>query len=189
MRQGVDLILSGIGTDLAAVDAAIEDPASDIELIGIPLRPDEVKILTSSGMYLNEEAPIAFWTYDGRPDLFGAHWIDPPGSHRHVVSIVDGDEDTLKLARCLERDGLDIRYVTALRSRAELLALAERVVGDWDALRDEGIEIVSAGQRSSANTVSIGVEGLTDEISATLRERYGQHVIVKEDSLGQLDGG
>lgn len=187
MRNSVDLHYPEIGKDETAVEAAIADPASDIDLIGIPLRPAEVAALRKYGIYLDGAAPMGFWFWYGRPEVFSGIWIDPPGSQRYVVSIADGDIDGLRLARCLERDGLDVRYVWASRSWAELLALKERIVQDWEALEAEGIAVVAVGPEVIRNTVYIGVQGLTDEIAVTLRERYGDFIEIAEDAPAQAD--
>jgi hypothetical protein len=187
IRDSVDMHYPEIGKGAEAVEAAIADPASDIELIGTPLRPAEVAALRTYGIWLDAAAPMGFWFWYGQPERFSGIWIDPPGSQRHVVSIADGDIETLRLARCLEREGLDVRYVWASRSWAELLALKERIVQDWPALEKEGIKIVGVGPDVIQNTVYVGVQGLTDEIAATLRERYGEYLIVAEDSPGQAD--
>lgn len=187
MRNSVSLYYEGIGKDEMAVEAAIADPASDIELIGIPLRPVEVEVLRTNGLYLDGAAPMAFWLWDGRPALFGGMWIDPPGSRRHVVSIVQGDMQGMRLARCLERPGFDVRYVMALRSWEDIMRLKERISGDWKSLEAEGIAMVAVGLDPIENTVYVGVQGLTDEIAATLRARYGEHIVVAEDAPGQAD--
>jgi hypothetical protein len=187
IRNSVDLSFPEFGKTEAAIDSAIADPRSNTELIGIALLPDEVEAMRDYGIYIDKATPIAFWSMVGRPDLFGGIWKDPPGSERHVLSIVDGRADTLRLARCLERDGVDVRYVWTRRSWAELTALTDRISHDWDALKADGIDIVSAGPDTLKNTVEVGVQGLTEAMASTLRDRYGDFIRVVEDSPGHAD--
>lgn len=179
MRTGVDLSITGVEPTETAVQAAAADGGADIALIGIPLRAGEVVALRASGMYLDAAAPLLFWVNAGRTDLFGGVWIDPPGSDRHVISIVDGERSTLELARCLEREGVDVRYVMATHSIETLRAVQDRINQDWRALEAEGINIVSTGHRSTTNRLSVEIEGLTDEIARTMTERYGDAILLE----------
>jgi hypothetical protein len=162
-----------------AAAAARADPDADITVLGVPLTDAELQVLHDSGMYLDGAAPLLLWTQAGRPDLFGGVWIDPPGSRRHVISIVEGTRSTRELASCLERPGIDVRYVVARRSFADVDALAERISGEWDLLREAGIDIFSSGPRHREGTVGIEVEGLTTDQAAFLRERYGEDIILE----------
>lgn len=179
MRTGVDLSITGLEAAEAAVQAAAADPTADIALLGIPLRAAEVAALRDSGMYLDAAGPLLSWVNAGRTDLFGGAWVDPPGSRRYVVSVVDGVRATLDLARCLERDGLDVRYVMATHSIETLRAVQDRINQDWRALEAEGINIVSTGHRSTTNRLNVEIEGLTDEIAQTMIERYGDAILLE----------
>jgi hypothetical protein len=138
-------------------------------------------------MYLDERGPLAFWAMSGRDDLFGGYWIDPPGSSRFVVGIVDGDPASMELVECLKRGDLDVRYVFSERSWRELLAWKDAVGEDMNALRAEGIPITSVGPDMLTNTLEVGVDGLTDEIAAVLRERYGAELRLEDEHPGVGD--
>ena len=187
IRTSVDLAMTGVGTVAEDVDAAATDPTADIGLIGIPLLPDEVQILRTGGMYLDERAPLAFWVMSGRDDLFGGYWVDPPLSSRFVVGVVDGDQSSMELVECLRRGDLDVRYVFSERSWRELLDWKDEVVADMNALRAEGVPITSVGPDMLTNTLEVGVDGLTDEMAAVLRERYGAALRLEDEPPAVAD--
>lgn len=181
IRNGIDMSVIGIGGSAEDVEAAMSDATADIDLLGTPLLRDEVHTLRTSGGVLDDRAPLAFWVMDGRNDLFGGYWIDPPGSTRFVVGVVDGDPSSMELVECLKRGDLDVRYVFSERSWRELLAWKDEVGEDMNALRAEGIPITSVGPDMLTNTLEVGVEGLTEEMTAELRERYGAALRVKDE--------
>jgi hypothetical protein len=177
IRSSLDLQGNLLASD-AAIEAAAWDPTADTETIGIPLRPGELRTVLGMGMFMDAATPMAFWVNVGRPDLFGGMWVDPPGSGRHVVSIVDDAPGTRALAACLERDGLDVRYVVATVSGAELRAVQDRIGAEWQDLQASGIRIVSSFVDTIANRVVIEAEGVTQAQVARLQERYGPFVQV-----------
>ena len=157
-----------IGRTEQDVDAAMADADADLDLVGIPLRADEERAIRTSGMYLDGIAPLGFWVFYGRSDLFGSYWIDPPGSDRYVVGVVNGAPSTVELVDCLVQGVFDIRFVYNARSWAELQARKDAIVADWRELEAEGIGLTSVGTDVFVNTVELGVDGLTDAKAATL---------------------
>ena len=168
----------------AVAKAVAADATATLELVGIPLTPAEDEALRASGWALDAATPLAYWVQLGAPERFGGLWIDPPGTDRYVIAVLGGDPATLALARCLERPGLDVRYVVAVRSMAELEALQEQVNRDWQsgALGAIGIEVTFTGQtvREGQFVVEIGVSGLTEDERRVLQQRYGDGVRVEE---------
>lgn len=73
------------------------------------------------------------------------------------------------------------------RSWAELTALTDRITHEWDDLEAEGIDVVSTGPDTLKNTVEVGVQGLTDAMASTLRDRYGDFIVIVEDTPGHAD--
>lgn len=175
----------GLATDDARLTTAASDPSADLTMLGIPLLPDDIAALT--GMAILDWTPLVSWASTGRQDLFGGMWIDPPGSQSVVLSIVDGDRAAHELARCLEQPGLQVRYVAAKRSQADLHAIQAAIEADRKTLPAEGIDLVGTAQLTNENIVLVGVQGLTDEIAAELIERYGEGIRVEEDRPSVLD--
>ena len=134
-------------------------------------------------MALDPSTPILYWVQVGEPGRFGGIWIEPPGSGRLVVAILDGDPAAATVARCLDA-GLEVAYVAATRSLADLNALNARISADMGELRSGGMLIQSVGLsvRRSSMVVVVGVTGLTDAIRAELVGRYGDTIVVEEQA-------
>lgn len=180
-RLRSELHVDGIPPTDVAVLAASVDPRADVSTIGIPLAPEELEALKASGIAIDRSTPLALRVQAAEPGRFGGIWIDPPGSGRYVVAILDADPAALALARCLDT-GLDARYVAARWSVADDTALQARISVDFDELKASGIKIVSTGLsvRESVMVVIVGVTGLTDDIRARLVARYGDTIVVEE---------
>lgn len=176
-----ELHIDGIPSTDLAILAAAADPRSEIATLGIPLTAGELDALRASGTFTDRSSPLRFWVQAAAPQRFGGIWIDPPGSDRYVVAILDKDPSALALARCLDT-GLDVRYVAAKWSVAEDNALQARIGADFGELRSLGIEVqsVGVGLRSAVMVVIVGVTGLTDQIRASLVARYGDEIVVEE---------
>jgi hypothetical protein len=180
-----DLRVPGIDSSDTAIGAAANDPAADVSMVGIPLTHPELAALHASGLSLGGN-PLSEWVEVGEPARFGGIWIDPPGSDRYVVSILASDPGAMGLAQCLGT-GVDLRFVAADTSGADLKALVDRIGGDLDQLRSNGISIASAGigVRKSVMVVIVGVTGLTDVIRAKLVAQYGSNIVIEEQAPAQ----
>jgi hypothetical protein len=180
-----DLRVPGIDASDAAIAAAANDPAADLSAVGIPLTYTELVALQASGLSLGG-GPLSEWVEVGEPTRFGGIWIDPTGSDRYVVSILASDPGAVGLAQCLGT-GVDLRFVAADTSVADLKALVDRIGGDIDQLRSDDILIASAGigVRKSVMVVIVGVTGLTDEIRTKLIARYGANIVLEEQAPAQ----
>lgn len=180
-RVRADLRIEDVSATDAAVTAAAADPIADIATLGIPLTTSELTALRASGIALDRSTPILYWVQVGEPGRFGGVWMDPPGSGRLVVAILDSDPVAATLARCLDV-GADVAYVAATRSLTDLNALNARISADMAELRSGGVLIQSVGIGVSGSTmvVVVGVTGLTDAIRAELVGRYGNTIVVEE---------
>ena len=178
-----ELAIDGLPSTDIAILAAAADPGADIATLGIPITVGELEALRASGTFVDRSSPLRFWVQGGASERFGGIWIDPPGSGRFVVGILDTDPSALALARCLDT-GLDVRYVAARSSLADDNALQARISADLSQLKSSGIKVVSVGigVRAAATVVVIGVTGVTDEIRANLVARYGDTIVVEEQS-------
>jgi hypothetical protein len=182
-RLRAELRTANIPSTDAAVNAAANNTAADIGALGIPLSRAELTALHASGIFIDRASPLLFWVQTGEPQRFGGIWIDPPGSARYVVGILNSDPTALALARCLDA-GIDVRYVTATRSVADDNALVARISADMGPLQSSGVHIVSVGigVRASAMIVIVGVTGLTEAIRTELIGRYGDSIGVEEQA-------
>ena len=182
-RIRAELRVEAVPATDAAVSAAAADPSADTAALGIPLTAGELTALRASGNYLDRSTPILYWVQAGEPGRFGGVWIDPPGSGRLVVAILDGDPAAATLARCLD-GGADVAYVAATRSLADTDALNARISADMGGLRASGVRIqsVGIGVTNSTMVVVVGVTGLTDAIRADLVGRYGDTIVVEEQA-------
>jgi len=185
-RIRTDLRIPGIAPTDAAIAAAANDPTADTSTAGIPLTHSELGALAASGLAMDGGNPLSEWVQVGEPGRFGGIWISPPGSGRYVVSILASDPDALGLAQCVGK-GVDIRFVVADTTVADLKALVDRISDDIDTLRASGISIASAGigLQGSVMVVVVGVTGLTDQIRTTLVARYGSKIVIKEEAPAQ----
>jgi hypothetical protein len=180
-RVRADLRIEGVPATDAAVTSAAADPTADTATLGIPLAASELTALRASGSYLDRSTPILYWVQVGEPGRFGGVWIDPPGSGRLVVAILDIDPEAATLARCLDA-GADVAFVAATRSLADISALNARIAAYMGELRSGGVLIQSTGLgvRGAMMVVVVGVTGLTDAIRAELVGRYGTTIVVEE---------
>jgi hypothetical protein len=174
-----DLRVPEIAADPATIAAVAKDPAASTDVLGIPLTAAETAALRRQGMVVGDpSATISNWVNVGAPDRFGGVWIDPPGSNRYVVAIVNGDPATLALARCLER--VDTRYAWANLSIGEGRARAHRIGNDMQALRAQGMEINGVGYRENEGNVVVGVTHPSTELLTLLLAQYGPPLRLEE---------
>jgi hypothetical protein len=170
----------GIAADDAAIRAAAADPDADLVRIGVPLTARELQALQASGMALDPGTALSYWTRVGAPELFGGIWVEPPGSNQMVVAVVDGDPQALALARCLEEAG--VRYVWSAISYAAGEALKDRIAADIHGLLATGVEVNTVDYDELRGVVTVGVTRVTPGLQAQFVERYGQPIVVIEQS-------
>ena len=182
-RLRAELHIDGIPSTDVAILAASVDPGADLTALGIPLAKSELEALRASGTDTDRSSPLRFRVQVAAPQRFGGIWIDPPGSGRYVVAILDRDPSALAVARCLDV-GLDVRYVAAAWSVADDNALQARIGADFGTLRSNGIQVqsVGVGVRAAVMVVVVGVTGVTDQIRAALVARYGDAIVVEEQA-------
>jgi hypothetical protein len=181
IRIRESLQVAGVPSSVAAAQAAAADPEADLSAFGVPFLGTELHAIRDSGLVLDAATALAYWVSVGAPERFGGIWMDPPASGRYVVSIVGPDEDTLRLARCLEQ--ADTRYVVAGLSLAAGNALKDRIAADSRSLEAEGIRVTLVDFDETRGVVVIGVMGLTEGIRRALSARYGPWVRVEEQPL------
>jgi hypothetical protein len=181
MRVRTELGIDGIPATAAAVQAAAQDPGSDVAALGVPLTATELAALRASGTTIDASTPLTTLVNVGEPRRFGGVWTDPAGSPHYVVGILGSDPAAMTLAQCAGA-GLDVRYVAAGQSVAVEQALVARIAADNGDLRSIGIVVTSVGiaVRADVSMVVIGVTGLTDSIRAQLVSRYGSSIVVEE---------
>lgn len=177
IRAGMEL--PWVPSDDAAVEAAASDSDADLEALGIPLRPDELRMIRAGGIALSAHERLNVLVHTGAPERFGGMWIDPPGTDRYVVAVMGPDPATLARARCVEGDNTN--YVTARLSIEEGTSIQERIDADWQALAVQGIRLASTSYDETKGIVIVGVTGLTEAIRLLLIERYGD-VVVEEQA-------
>jgi len=167
-----DLHALGIPWDPASVEAAAVDPEASTEVLGIPFTPTEQVVLHRFLGTVDPMDAMKYWVVVGAPDRFGGLWFEAPGSGSIVVGVVDGDPETLALARCLER-GVETRYVWAALSLAEGLANADRIGDDHERLQAEGVDFNGVSYRPDEGTVVVFVDEPTPELEELFLSRYG----------------
>jgi hypothetical protein len=170
-RIRTELMAEGVSAEALAVKAAAADPTSDLTTLGIPLTAAEIQAIRRSGLAMDAATPIAFWVSAGAPERFGGIWIDPPGSNRYVVAVVNGDPDSLGLARCVEAP--DTRYVWAMVSSADGEALKDRISADIEAWRGRGVPVNFVDYDETKGVVVVGVTTVTDSLVLEFRAKYG----------------
>lgn len=80
---------------------------------------------------------------------------------------------------------LETRSVTA--SLEDLDAIRERLKADRAWFASIGAELISTGDDARANALVVGVLGYSPEVDASVRARFGEHVIVREDDYSVSD--
>lgn len=179
MAIRADLHVQAIATDQATIERVAKDPGASTKALGIPLTASEAAALQKDRGAGEPADAIQAWVNVGAANRFGGLWIDPPGSHSYVVAIVDGDPDTLALARCLER--VETRYAWANLSIGEGRAHAQRIANDMQALRAQGVEINSVGYLENEGTVVVGVTHPSSELQTLFLARYGPPLRLEEE--------
>jgi hypothetical protein len=180
MRIRASLSTPGVAADEATVRAAAADPASNIARVGVPLRPDETAALKASAISIDPWSPISFWVDAGAPERFGGLWLDGGTS----VAVVDGDGESLALARCVEPNTADMHYVWATVSQAAGRAVQTRIGNDMAGWNARGVQINMTYYDVKTGTVHVGVSAPNAELEAAFRDAYGP--IVRLEKAGPL---
>ena len=102
------------------------------------------------------------------PDEFGGLYIDPPGG-QHVVMLFTANLDEHALAVEAIHPGTTLRQVE--HSEAELRALVETI--DFESLRAQGIEMLSASVDVIGNRATLAAKSNDINAEARLELAYG----------------
>jgi hypothetical protein len=180
MRIRASLTVPGIAADESMVRGVAADPASNIERIGVPLSAAELAALKASAIAIDPWSPISFWVDAGAPERFGGLWLDG-GTY---VAVVDGDGESLALARCVEPKTADMHYVWATISQAAGQAVQTRIGNDMAGWKARGVQINMTYYDVKTGTVHVGVSAPNPELEAAFREAYGP--IVRLEKAGPL---
>ena len=180
MRIRASLTAPGIAADEGTVRAVAGDPASTTERIGVPLSAPELAALKASAIAIDPWSPISFWVDTGAPERFGGLWLDG-GTY---VAVVDGDGESLALARCVEPKTADMHYVWATISGAAGQAVQTRIGNDMAGWKARGVQINMTYYDVKTGTVHVGVSAPNPELEAAFRDAYGP--IVRLEKAGPL---
>jgi hypothetical protein len=144
------------------------------------LTPAEIGALRASGLEIDLWAPISSWVDTGAPDRFGGLWLDG-GTY---VAVVDGDPQTLALARCVEPKTADMHYVWATVSQAAGRAVQDRIGTDMAQWTARGVQINLTYYDVKTGTVHVGISAPTPELEAAFRDAYGP--IIRLEKAGPI---
>ncbi len=180
IRIRASLSTPGLAADEGTVRAVAADPASDTTRIGVPLSPAEILALHTSAIALDPWSPLSFWVDAGAPERFGGLWLDG-GTY---VAVVDGDGESLALARCVEPSTADMHYVWATVPQAAGRAIQTRIGNDMAGWNARGVQINMTYYDVKTGTVHVGVSAPNPELEAAFRDAYGP--IVRLDKAGPL---
>lgn len=107
---------------------------------------------------------------------FAGHWIDQAAGGVITVAFTgNAAEHRASLTRLVPA-GAELRVVDVLYSLDELSALVNRIETDYDQLKSDGIQLAHWSVDISENRVVLGVVGLDDSMTETLKSRYGDQV-------------
>ncbi|GAA5040021.1 hypothetical protein [Actinopolymorpha pittospori] len=110
------------------------------------------------------------------PSSFTAVVVDHDSVVVHRTSHAAPDLDPAVTERF---PAVRVRFVDSPRNGADLFALAERVSGDWDLWRANGVTPRRSGPDVTRGVVVLGIAEDANEIRARVAERYGDGVVVE----------
>lgn len=166
-----------------AWDSTIDDA------YGVPLLPEEAAEIDRRVQIQEGLAPLRD-LLRADPDSYGGHYIDHDSGGTVVVQIVGSSGPSDAAIRDVLPDGAELRIEHVRYTSAELLELTDTVTGDWDLLRDLGIEVASTALSGRDNVVQVGVNRPTAEEVAAIESRFGTDrvQVIHEEVVAEQHG-
>lgn len=144
---------------------------------GVPLSVAEARELERR-MALQEDASAAREWASLQPGYAGGYVDQLAGGVPVFLTTGDTTQLTQELSGLLP-DGADFRVERVVRSMEDLLALKAEVKDRWRDFESLGIDLLDVGLDTMANTVTIGVIGLTRSDEAMLLAALPDGIVVE----------
>lgn len=154
--------------------------------MGLPLTRQEAAEVSRRVAVQDAAGETANWAMDNASDFAGM-WIDQSRRARLVFHVVGDAPDTRLGIASRVPDGSDYEVVAVARSWADLEAIKDRFVTEWDDLVAAGIPLISTAINTPSNTVLVGLKGRTPELEASLITKFGPGLSFREDSVAHPD--
>jgi hypothetical protein len=162
----------GLRSDRDWVEMVHNDPTSTLSNLGILLTPAELaQLQQQQSMPDDYSALVAYGIRHA--DQYGGMYIDQPLGL--PVMLFTGSIDAHRAAiNTLPRGAaVDVRLCTF--TEAELTAVLDDL--DFNALRSEGIDVISASLDTINNVVTVEAKAASPQAEAVLEERYGGKLV------------
>jgi hypothetical protein len=155
------------------------------EFNGIPISLAEARDLQKRIEFQQSIAPAREWA-SRQPGYAGGYTDQVAGGV--PVFAFKGDPESIR-PRLVSQlaEGSPYRIEPVSRSVEDLLALKADVRAEWDSLERSGVDILNVGIDMMANTVTIGVVGLTPGDEAQLFATFPDGVVVRAQEPAVLD--
>lgn len=177
----------GFPSSTPFVLATFNDPQGfPDEQWGLPLSNSEAAEVSRRVDVQLAVGDAATWA-DERLPGYGGLWID---QSRRALAVFQVASDSAEARSALDTkvpDGIAYEVVTVERSWAELVAIKDRVLADWDELTRAGVPLVSTAIDTPTNTVLVGLDGASSEAQAELVARFGGGLTFREDRVAYAD--
>lgn len=170
----------GLRADEWYVRLVASDPAAfSDDLMGIPLDSQEAAEIERRIELQDVLTPAR--EHALTLDDYGGTWMDQAAGGLPVFAFTGDLEDHARdLASVLpEGTRFDLRQVRY--TMAQLDTAQDQVNAAAPGLRAAGIPVVLTGLDDQTNTVVVGVEGLTPDMEAGLRARFGDIISVRDE--------
>jgi hypothetical protein len=162
----------GLRSDRDWVEMVQNDPASILSNLGILVSADELAQLRQQQSMADDYSALVAYGIR-HADQYGGMYIDQPIGL--PVMLFTGDLDAHRAAiNALPRGAaVDVRPCTF--TEAELTAVLADL--DFDALRRQGIDVISASLDTINNVVTVEAKAASPAAKTALEERYGGKLV------------
>lgn len=173
----------GLTTDPAAMAAIAARPNTNASEFGVPLSDGELADLHERVRIQDAIGPLADFIADHASQV-GGMFIDQAHGGTIVVAVTPGGRPLEPMITSLVPAGGRMRLQPVQANLASLEALSTTVARSFGSLRTSGIMVQSVGVDVAANSVDVGVLGLTSSQTASLVAQFGS--LLRPQAQGPL---
>lgn len=160
----------GLRADPEYVAMVAEDPMAVMSEFGMLLLPEEVDELNRRMQAQIELGQLQQYGLQ-HPDQFGGMYIDNEAGGTVVLLFTNDVARHAQAAAALAPPGVTVHVRSCRHTEAELAALLEAL--DFEALRREGYDVISAAVDTIGNLVALDARSNIPDAKARLEARYG----------------
>lgn len=174
----------GFETGESFVERIADDPAYSADPYGVPLSTLEIaEMQRRIGIERAAQPGVDFAM---KQPGWAGYYIDQPDQGTPVFLFTGALEDA-RAGIAAAIPGTPFRVAVAKRSLADLYALQADIDADTESLRAAGVDLSMTGVDITANLVTIGIDGLTDDLAQSLIRDYGEGIQVRDEPVAESD--